>query len=87
MSAASSPVAGHAPCPELPRTLCLTDPELSQLTGKTRPSAQLRALRFMAIDHKRRPDGSIVVLRSQVEAPCGEGAGASPVKRTEPNWN
>jgi hypothetical protein len=66
--------------------LCLTDSELSQLTGKTRPSAQLRALRFMAIDHKRRPDGSIVVLRSEIEAPCGDNA-ANPVKRTAPNWN
>jgi hypothetical protein len=67
-------------------TLCLTEAEISQLTGKTRPSAQLRVLRFMAIDHKRRPDGSIVVLRSQLEVPCGDNA-ASSVKRTEPNWN
>jgi hypothetical protein len=85
MSIATATVHGRTPCPELP--LCLTDSELSQLTGKSRPSAQIRALRYMAIDHKRRPDGSIVVLRSQIEAPCGEATAASPVKRTEPNWN
>lgn len=84
MSVATSTVGGRSPCPEMP--LCLTDDELSQLTGKSRPSAQLRALRYMAIDHKRRPDGSIVVLRSQLGVPCGDNA-ASSVKRTEPNWN
>jgi hypothetical protein len=65
-------------------TLCLTDDELTQLTGKTRPSAQVKALRYMAIDHKRRPDGSIVVLRNQLEDPCSEST-AKP-RRTEPNW-
>jgi hypothetical protein len=66
-------------------TLCLTDDELTQLTGKTRPSAQIKALRYMAIDHKRRPDGSIVVLRNQLGDPCGESAAIT--KRTEQNWN
>jgi hypothetical protein len=68
--------------------LCLTDAEVAQLTGKTRPSAQMRALRFMGIDHKRRPDGSIVVLRAQLEgeASYNKVEGADD-KRTEPNWN
>ena len=66
-------------------TLCLTDDELTQLTGKTRPSAQMKALRYMAIDHKRRPDGSIVVLRNQLGDPCSEHTPTK--KRTEPNWN
>jgi hypothetical protein len=65
--------------------LCLTDDELTQLTGKSRPSAQIKALRYMAIDHKRRPDGSIVVLRHQIGDPCSESA--TTIKRTEPNWN
>jgi hypothetical protein len=64
--------------------LCLTDAEISQLTGKKRPSAQMRALRFMAIDHKRRPDGSVVVLRSQLGVAY---TSTPPSKRTEPNWN
>jgi hypothetical protein len=66
--------------------LCLTETEVSQLTGKKRPSAQMRALRFMAIDHKRRPDGSIVVLRSQLSPPP-DGVSTSLAKRTQPNWN
>lgn len=63
---------------------CLTSGELSQLTGKKRPSAQMRALRFMAINHKQRPDGSICVLRSHLSP---AGGSVAPVKRTEPNWN
>ena len=66
-------------------TVCLTDDELTQLTGKTRPSAQVKALRYMAIDHKRRPDGSIVVLRNQLGDPCS--GNTATMKRTEPNWN
>jgi hypothetical protein len=68
-------------------TLCLTAAEVSQLTGKRRPSAQLKALRFMAIDHKRRPDGSLVVLRSKLGVPCEEAAtGGIATRKTEPNW-
>jgi hypothetical protein len=63
--------------------ICLTAGELAELTGKRRPSAQRRALRFMAIDHKLRPDGSLVVLREQLS---GKDGLKSPVKRTEPNW-
>jgi hypothetical protein len=67
--------------------LCLTEAEISQLTGKKRLSAQLRALRFMAIDHKQRPDGSAMVLRSQLGG-ANEGAGTEAAKkRTQPNWN
>jgi Domain of unknown function (DUF4224) len=68
--------------------ICLTAAEISQLTGKLRPSAQLKALRFMAIDHKRRPDGSIMVLRAKVVPPCDDADTADKfAKRTEPNWN
>jgi hypothetical protein len=68
-------------------TLCLTEDEVSQLTGKKRPSAQLKALRFMGIDHKRRPDGSIMVLRAHLGVTYGDGTGNTAAKRTEPNWN
>jgi hypothetical protein len=70
-----------------PPSLCLTEAEVSQLSGKKRPSAQLKALRFMAIDHKRRPDGSIVILRSQLGVSCIDGAAAiKATQRTQPNW-
>jgi hypothetical protein len=68
--------------PYLP--LCLTTDEIVQLTGRTRHSAQRRALQFMAIDHKERPDGSLVVLRSVLDAAAGI---RHSIKRTEPNWS
>jgi len=67
-----------------PPLLCLTQDEVAQLTGRTRPSAQRRALRHMAIDHKQRPDGSVVVLRSALD---GVPAIGHAVGRTEPNWD
>jgi uncharacterized protein DUF4224 len=67
-----------------PLPLCLTPDEVAQLTGRTRPSAQRKALQHMSIDHKQRPDGSIVVLRSVLDAASGIG---QSTKRTEPNWD
>lgn len=45
----------------------LTDEELQDLTKKTHKSAQIQVLCHLGVDHKRRPDGSLVVLRSHVE--------------------
>lgn len=56
----------------------LDQEELRELTGREKPSAQARALNFMGIEHKRRPDGSIVVLREHVAAVMG-------VSHTEPD--
>lgn len=64
--------------------LCLTSAEISQLTGKTRPTAQIKALRFMAIDYKCRPDGSVMVLRSNIESKTVK---QSNIQRTAPNWD
>lgn len=63
--------------------VCLTGAEVTELTGKTRPSAQRRVLRHMAIDHRQRPDGSIVVLRRAVD---GISTMSPAIRRTEPNW-
>jgi hypothetical protein len=63
--------------------ICLTPGEVAQLTGRTRPFAQRRALRHMAIDHKQRPDGSVIVLRSTLDGVLTIG---QAVKRTEPKW-
>lgn len=52
----------------------LTEPELRELTHKQRPTAQARALRAMGIPHWRRPDGSLAVLRSAVDAPTPANA-------------
>lgn len=64
----------------------LTHEEIEQLTGKVRKPAQVRALRFMGVEHKIRPDGAVIVSRSHVEKIL-DGDMASKVKRrVEPNW-
>lgn len=56
--------------------LVLSQQELIELTGKVRPSAQARALDFMDIPHRPRPDGSLAVLRIHVETSEGRPSGA-----------
>lgn len=51
--------------------MLLTAQEVRDLTGMQRPSAQVRALKSMGIECRRRPDGSVVVLRAVVEAVLG----------------
>ncbi len=65
----------------------LTADELVALTGRKRKDAQVKALRFMGIEHKIRPDGSVAVLRAHVERELG-GADQSRVTReAEPDWS
>lgn len=45
-------------------SLWLDNAEIVELTEKKRPSAQIKVLRSLCIDHRLRPDGSIVVLKS-----------------------
>jgi hypothetical protein len=40
--------------------------ELKALTDRERPSAQARVLAGLGIPHRRRPDGSLIVLRCHV---------------------
>lgn len=63
----------------------LTEAELYKLTKKQRPSAQARALRFMGIEHRPRADGSIVVLRSHVEAELGGKPGTRTAEVAGPD--
>jgi hypothetical protein len=67
----------------------LTRSELEQLTGNKRSDAQARALNFMGIDHKIRPDGSVVVLRAYVEKLLGLKHESKKDKRPEDlmNWD
>ena len=67
-------------------SLTLTDAELVELTGKRRPSAQIRALRHMGIHHKRRGDGTLVVARAHFELLLGGETPGKP-KKIEPDWN
>lgn len=66
----------------------LTPEELVKLTGRHRRDSQVRALNFMGIEHRIRPDGKVVVLRRHVE----EMLGLKPDKEVkpksvEPNWD
>ena len=68
--------------------MLLTPEELEQLTGKRRRDAQIRALRYMGVEHKVRPDGSVAVLRAHVEKLLdGDLASAKREREVEPDWN
>lgn len=60
--------------------------DLIHLTGRVRKDAQVRVLRFMGIEHKVRPDGSVAVLRSHVERSLGGQINADKKPEIEPNW-
>jgi len=66
----------------------LTKDELEELTNRVIPSAQHRMLQAMGIEHKRRPDGTVVVLKSHVEQVLGARAATQAQKLTVvPNWS
>ncbi len=60
--------------------------ELIHLTGRTRKDAQVRVLRFMGIEHRLRPDGSVAVLRQHVEKSLGGTDTVTTKREFEPNW-
>lgn len=61
----------------------MTARELEELTHKVRPSAQVKALRAMGIEHRVRPDGTPLVLRADLP----KSGRQNTVKRWEPNWS
>jgi hypothetical protein len=63
-------------------SLTLTPDELRELTDARRRDAQERALGSLGIPFGKRPDGSIVVLRSAVEGRFGAGSTIAPPRRT-----
>jgi hypothetical protein len=67
--------------------IVLTKDEVEALTGRHRKDAQIKALRFMGIEHRVRPDGTVAVLKSHIEVVFG-GSASSPRKarHAEPNW-
>lgn len=56
--------------------MILTEAQLIELTAKRRPSAQARVLGHAGIPYRRRPDGSLIVLRIHVETLDGQPANA-----------
>ncbi len=68
--------------------IVLTQDEVQSLTGRHRKDAQVKALRFMVIEHRVRPDGSVAVLKAHIEQILG-ATNQSPRQRnirSEPNW-
>lgn len=62
-------------------SMFLDDEEIAQLTQRQRKPAQSKVLTFLGIEHRRRPDGSLVVLRAHVERMLGEGAAPKKKER------
>jgi hypothetical protein len=60
--------------------------EVIALTGRQRKDAQIRALRYMGIEHRIRPDGTVAVLKAHVEQSLGLKE-ASVIKESEPDWS
>ena len=59
----------------------LSPTELREYTGRRQNNAQARVLEHMGVPFTRRPDGTLVVLRSVAEA---MGGGARTMARPEP---
>lgn len=65
----------------------LTPEEIAELTGKQRRGAQRAVLNALGIQHKERPDGSLLVAREHVLQQFGAAAeGVKLKKEKEPNW-
>lgn len=64
----------------------LSKAELKALTNRMQYAAQIRTLRAMGIQHCVRPDGSVAVMRSHIEAIFGLQNRAISRTPTEPNW-
>lgn len=50
----------------------LTDEQIQMLTKRVQPAAQRRALMYLKIPFRIRPDGSPVVLEADLNAPAKE---------------
>lgn len=68
-------------------SMFLTEEEIASLTRKVRHPAQIRVLNRLGIDHKIRPDGSLVVSRAVADRATGNHAPKSKIKVWEPAFN
>lgn len=66
----------------------LTPSEVRELTGRVRRSTQVQTLRSMGIEHRIRPDGSIVILRAHAERVLsGDIHVSTRDSESKPNWS
>lgn len=67
--------------------IVLTQDEIEALTGRHRKDAQVKALRYMGIEHRVRPDGSIAVLKAHIDLLLGGTVANHSRQRSQsPNW-
>ena len=59
----------------------LSTEDVTELTGKCRYKAQVRALAMMGVKYTVRPDGRPIVLKTALEAET------IPAKEIEPDWS
>lgn len=66
----------------------LTDEEIQELTERKVRPAQVRVLRSMGIQHRVRPDGSVVILRAHIHK-VFDGDTNTRIKQivVQPNWD
>lgn len=69
-------------------SIVLTRDEVEALTGRHRKDAQVKALRYMGIEHRVRPDGTVAVLKAHIDRILGATSQSSRQRntRSEPNW-
>ena len=69
-------------------SIVLTQDEVQSLTGRHRKDAQVKALRFMGIEHRVRPDGTVAILKAHIEQILGATSTSAQRRQTrnEPNW-
>lgn len=67
-------------------TMFLNLDEVRALTKRIQYSAQIKVLRAMGIEHRKRPDGSLAILRSHIEQIFGGSLEKRKYQSTEPNW-
>jgi hypothetical protein len=61
--------------------------EIAELTSRVQRAAQVKVLRFIGVEHRVRPDGTIAVMRAHVEKVFGAApAAAREAAPKEPDW-
>ena len=68
-------------------SICLTSEELREITGKVKPSAQIRYLRKLGITFIIRADGKPVVSRNRFEAVMGGLGSTTKAPDPQPDFS
>ena len=68
-------------------SICLTDEEIAEVTGRKHRDAQRTGLARLGIEHLVRPDGSLVVSREHFEEVLGGKKRSKAPPEYEPDWD